>query len=253
MTSVAVLYSGGADESSELLFSYMAVQPTAARKVVLNTFVTTLKSAGVWQKLDLLYVLAAHDAQAGRLNWIAPQTFPLVQSGTVTFTTDQGFTGNATDGRLDVSGTWTPGQMTQNSAIAGCYVRTAASYNGSTTYYSLYTGSGRILRRPATEANIEWRINDGTTGTTGVAGQTGHFAVRRTTSSERSLWREGSQVTTATATSTANGNVFRLFNANGAGFGDPQLSLAYAGAQIDDTAMAAFNTAIGALKTGIGF
>lgn len=254
MTSVAVLYSGGqGDEASELLFSYMAVQPTAARKVILNAFITTLKGAGIWQKLDLLYVLAAHDAQAARLNWIAPQANALVATNSPVFTVDQGYAGDAVAARLELA-SWTPGQQTQNSAVLGIYVRTAASYDGATLRMDLFTSPSRMNRRNSTDsAAYQFRVNDGTSATVAVAAQTGHFAVRRTASNERSLWREGAQVTTNSQASTAAPTKFELFAINGTAPSDSQLSLAYAGAQIDDTAMAAMHTAIASLKTGIGF
>ena len=54
---------------AEALFARMTTPPTDARKTVINTFITSLKTAGVWTKLDVLYVFAAADQQAALLNW----------------------------------------------------------------------------------------------------------------------------------------------------------------------------------------
>lgn len=59
-------YSYDPDASS--LFSRMTVQPNGARKALYNSLIMGLKSAGIWSKLDGLWITAAHDAQAARLN-----------------------------------------------------------------------------------------------------------------------------------------------------------------------------------------
>jgi hypothetical protein len=40
----------------------------ACRNAVIDTFIKALVSGGVWDKLDVLYVFAAHDSQAALLN-----------------------------------------------------------------------------------------------------------------------------------------------------------------------------------------
>lgn len=247
---------GQLDASSELLFGLMQVQPSPARKTVLDTFVKTLKSAGIWQKLDLLYVLAAHDAQAARLNWIAPSQFALTATNSPTFTADQGYTGDGTAALLVATG-YNPNSVsgarqTLNSVSLGHFTRTAATYDGSTTRIDLYTGTTRLNRRNSSATDYSWRINDGTSANTAVAGQTGHFAGRRTASNERSLWRDGSQLATNSQASTTLATGFQFFGVAGS-LSNAQISLGYIGSAFDDGQMATMNTAIAALKTGVGF
>lgn len=52
------------------LLARMSVQPTTARASAINRLYVDLSLAGVLAKLDLFYVMAAHDAQAARLNWV---------------------------------------------------------------------------------------------------------------------------------------------------------------------------------------
>ncbi|MFG1464231.1 hypothetical protein V5F77_15175 [Xanthobacter sp. DSM 24535] len=52
------------------LLARMSVPPAAARKAQLDGLVQTLLAAGIWTKLDAFYILAAHDAQAARLNLV---------------------------------------------------------------------------------------------------------------------------------------------------------------------------------------
>jgi len=71
----------------------MSVAPSAARQLVIDALIRQLKDAGVWAKLDVLYVIAAHDIQAGRVNWKNPGTFTATEVSAPTFTTDRGYAG----------------------------------------------------------------------------------------------------------------------------------------------------------------
>lgn len=59
-----------AQAETDALVARMEIAPSAARKKLIDDLIVELKSWGIWQKLDLLYILAAHDAQAARLNWV---------------------------------------------------------------------------------------------------------------------------------------------------------------------------------------
>ena len=85
-------YLGG-DETAAIIAA-MTVKPNAARTTAIDNLVYALKNGGVWAKLDVLYVLAAHHEQAGRINWKNPGTFDLTAGNSPSFTTDTGFTGS---------------------------------------------------------------------------------------------------------------------------------------------------------------
>lgn len=238
-------------EDANRLFGRMSGHLSPERKALISETLGDMEDAGILAKLDLFYCLAAHNAQSARLNWVST-AYPLIVTGAPVFTANVGYAGDGVSARLDV-GTWAPVKAVQDSVTLGLFVRTAATYDGATVRYGLSTGASRLLRRSTTEANVEWRANDGTNANTAVAGQTGHIAVRRTASNERSIWRNGAQVATNSQASTANGTRFDMFHANGFSFGDPQYSVAYAGAALSNQEMADMNTIISALKTGIGF
>jgi hypothetical protein len=87
---------GGFSPEAEALFAAMTVQPDNARKIIINDMIVALIAAGVWDKLDLFYTMAAHDEQAGRLNWVSPGNDTLATGpGNVapTFTVDMGYSG----------------------------------------------------------------------------------------------------------------------------------------------------------------
>jgi hypothetical protein len=82
------------DPSAVALFAAMTVQPSTARKGAYNALIVALKNAGVWQRLDVLYVLAVGTAQQASLNWINPGTATTSPVGSPVFTTDTGITGS---------------------------------------------------------------------------------------------------------------------------------------------------------------
>src|SRR5262252_6152224 len=63
------------DSASLAIFAAFSTPPDTTRKGVIDTCVRALKSAGVWTKLDVLYLFAAADSQAARVNWKNPGTY----------------------------------------------------------------------------------------------------------------------------------------------------------------------------------
>ena len=107
------------------LFARMTTEPDAARKGLINTLIGSLITAGVWAKMDALYVLAAHDAQAARLNWRSA-AFNMTAISTPTFTADRGYAGDGVLSHLDCN--FNPNAaifMSQNSCHVGAWQRTA--------------------------------------------------------------------------------------------------------------------------------
>ena len=103
---------GGGGSASAFDSDYQAVldrastlgytAPSASQQTLQNTLVTDLKTAGIWDKLDALYIMANDGSREfGRLNWAAPSTFELSEVNSPTFTSNQGFTGNGTSSTLD--------------------------------------------------------------------------------------------------------------------------------------------------------
>ena len=104
--------------------------PQSDQQELQNTLVTSLKSAGVWDKLDLFYVFASDcDSDFATLNWKAPSTFQISKVSSPTFTTDVGFSGNGTSYYLDTD--YTPSDdgnnYTQDAASFGFFISSLGS------------------------------------------------------------------------------------------------------------------------------
>lgn len=147
-SSVTSEYQAVLDRATAL--GYTA--PSTAQKTKQNTLVAALKSAGIWTSLDVFYVFATDgDRNFAKINWKSPSAFLCTESNTPTFTTNVGFTGNASNMRLDTGfNLRTHGvNFTQNEAgmygyfsgtfdgmLSGTFVTSATTFRASTgTYY----------------------------------------------------------------------------------------------------------------------
>ena len=76
--------------------------PSAAQQTLQDTLVRDLKTAGVWSKLDALYIMANDGSREfGSLNWASPSNFALSEVSSPTFTSNEGFMGNGLSSTLD--------------------------------------------------------------------------------------------------------------------------------------------------------
>lgn len=91
------------DPDAVAYFASMTVQPDATRKGLINSAFLSLKAAGVYAKLDTLHLVAAHDAQAARLN-IKGAAYSLTVVNAPTFTVDRGYQGDGVSASLVITG-----------------------------------------------------------------------------------------------------------------------------------------------------
>lgn len=63
-------------ETSTVLAGF-SVQPDDTRIELMDVFIGQLKSDNLWDILDCLYIMSAHDEQAARVNWKSPGDFAL--------------------------------------------------------------------------------------------------------------------------------------------------------------------------------
>lgn len=89
------------DADSIALFEKMTIQPTSARKNNINDSIVSLKSAGVWDKIDQLIVGVAHDVQASTLDWKGKSNITLVNSPS--FTIDSGIVPDGLSSYIDLN------------------------------------------------------------------------------------------------------------------------------------------------------
>lgn len=186
----------------------MTAKPTIARRRLIDTTIRNLKSAGLWDKFDLFYILAAHDEQAGRVNWKSPSANTLSVVNSPTFTANTGFTTNGTDNRLNTG--WAPSDgvnFTQNSAGLSAWVTSSAA--ATNPAIGTATVADVFLQPRNGSNNLVYRVNQaGSTTAAGVATAAGFSAVYRSGASATKSRRNGADLGSAgSAASTSRSAV----------------------------------------------
>ncbi len=247
-------------EEALALFAQMSVAPSEARKAVIDALIVSLKNTGIWTKLDVLYLFAAHDAQAARLNWIEPAgSFNATAVNSPTFTVDRGYAGDGATSYLNsnFNPTAAAGQYALDSAHIGVWSRTSgvrleaefgaelSADNDSTTFYINADG------------NLYFNMNqDGFDSTTAPVA-TGHFVGRRSGAAATALFRNAVSVFTTTRASTVMPNfTFYIDGQNRNNVlthpSNRELAAVHAGANLTDSDITDFYAALNTYMVAVG-
>lgn len=234
---------GGYRPEALALFARMTTPPTQLRKFYINRLINDLIGAGAWEKLGVLYVFAAADSQAAKLNWLTSGS--ATEVGSPTFTADRGYVGvssgyltgatNPVGSATDISfGTWfltTPASSGYGLGVSGTALGGGlyVPYNGSNS--SIYLGSAT----PSTFTRAPGYV---AASRADAAGYT-----RRNGSANTS-------VTDAGGASTGSNSVMLWDGA--LGYYDGQLALAHYGQALTGSQLAAAETAFSAYLTAVG-
>lgn len=124
---------GGFEAETKALVARFTTPATRQRKVWINRLIKALKTAGVWQKLDALYVAAAADSQAATRNW-KQDLYNATAIASPAFVADRGFTGNGTSSYLQTGFTASSAvspKYLQDSAAVGAWMLTDVAAEGA--------------------------------------------------------------------------------------------------------------------------
>lgn len=230
----------------------MTVQPDATRKGLIGALIDGLKNDGVWAKLDWLSVLAAHDAQAARINWRNPSQVS-TEVNAPTFTTDRGYIGafgpiaNLDTGVLDSAA----GNSTQDSSTLFAWVNLIGASGGS----AIGTVTGTAHRIRVIAATSRNYAVHGSSGALAVAAapSTGLFSGSRINSTTVNGYYNGALDGTAAATtSTAPAAVNISILSAASGGSDNRVAAAGWGAGLNATENLALYTRLNTFLTAIG-
>lgn len=121
----------GVDPDAAALIARFTTPPSQSAASIINTRILALKSKGLWDTFDALYVLAAESSQAALQNW-RQNLYNGTIAGSVTFTANVGMQGDGTTGYIDTGfnpATAVGPKFTQNSATIGFWSQTAGQAN----------------------------------------------------------------------------------------------------------------------------
>lgn len=237
------------DTDAHALFARMNVQPNAARKNAINTLITSLKSSGVWASLDYFYMLAAHTAQAARLNWVANDE--LLAVGAPVVTPDRGVKGDGVAAYLELPFNQASlAKAQQNNASWLLGVRS----EGATNRFLIGAASAIRFSFSPAATGINVRNTQGASNDTVDCPRTGRFGSTRAGASVHTIYRNGSSVMSSSTPSVAAASSSMFILRGGTLCSDGDVTYCAGGAgltpqqQIDtDAALVTYLTALGAL------
>lgn len=216
------------------LFAEMTSEPDSTRKGLISTAIIELKNAGVWAKLDRLWVLAAHDSQSSLLEWKNPTRVITPISGP-TFTVDRGWQGNGSQSLdLNFNPSTEGSSFTLNSASCGFYRRTNESAQDRWDM-----GRWEKLRMQVRYTTTVARMGINRTGVNSASAnpprQIGHFCFQRANATTEQIYHDGVFIGNSTQnTSEIIDSTIYLMGVNSNGSTIVQYSFAYVGAGLSE-------------------
>lgn len=201
-------FNTGADPAYVLpqtssLTGQFTTAPVAVRKTLINTTINEMAVCGLWDRLDFLYMLAAADSQAARLNWKSAGNNTLIVNGAPTFTTDRGYTGTGNLANyLDTSFLETTGIQSQNDRHLGVYVLSSIALSGASD-----AGSARVnMNSSSGTSNLVVQMSTNAASNTAVSSSLGFSLSQRDNSANYTVSKNAaarSTVVQASLVSTA--------------------------------------------------
>ena len=120
-----------ANAEAEAFVSAMGVAPDAARKAAIDTFFSSIKfgatsETNILAKMDAMYLLASHDADAALINAAEPGSFDCLKVNAPNFVADRGYSGGTNKAlNTQLVPSTLVGKMSQNNAHISLWDLTA--------------------------------------------------------------------------------------------------------------------------------
>jgi hypothetical protein len=121
---------------AQAFFTRLATPPAAGRAARYDALIRTVIAAGVWARLDALYLLAAADAATALTNLVSSD-YAATAVNSPTFTADHGYTGGSTkyiDSHFNPSTALSP-RFIQDSATLAHWTISSADDGEAIGYY----------------------------------------------------------------------------------------------------------------------
>jgi hypothetical protein len=255
-----IVGGGGFDADYQAVLDYATTQgytlPSAGQQILQNQLVVDLKDGGIWSTLDLMYLFATNgDSDFATINFKNANNFQLIKVNSPTFTTNQGFTGDALTAKLSTANGGNEYNLLNDAINPTVNSVTSLSYCNvisGTIQYLL----GAIQLTPSVIGyhfgrQIATRVNSSVS--TNVGFSNNFSGIRRNTSSSFDLI-DGSSITNIGQDSVNFPNqTLGILGRDGAtpNFSNAQISFFTHGASLTDTEIADVKTIIETYLTAI--
>jgi hypothetical protein len=248
------------DSDAWAIITAMTNRPPYARQTLIKNLVESLKTAGLWTKIDRLFVLAAADSQASLLDWkshATKLTATTANSTSPTFTADRGWqgggAGTTVGGYLsgEFNATVGTNQLAQDSNHLAVWVHQASTAASVGLYRE--AGGGQMLIACKSSTAVLWSMNmSGSSDSPAQTGDgTGFYAHSRQASTGYASYQAAnSNAITRTSAAPASGTFHVL--RGGSGYSNARVSAACWGAGLSSTEVGDLRTALQTYMVGVG-
>ncbi|QIG76562.1 hypothetical protein EVC27_037 [Rhizobium phage RHph_I1_6] len=206
--------------------------PSLVLREQVDVLIQEMKAAGSWVKRDRVHIYAFPDE---RCCIDLKTATALVPQGGLTFTADQGYTGDGTSGWIPVLTYSESNLVQQDSVNLACYSLTA----GSNSNYHVGNGNGSIKVRGRTTNNSGGSANTTTLLPSEAYGNNApvDVAIQRAASNQQRLYINGSSHATDSTTSSAVNNSSITAFRNSGSFADCQIAAIRVGGSLTNSEM----------------
>ncbi|UVF60305.1 hypothetical protein SEA_MURP_31 [Gordonia phage Murp] len=232
--------------------SRMTVLPPQGRQVVIETLVNALMAAGIWDKLDGLYLLAAHTEQAAKINWRGGPAQDLVNVNGCLFSTNSGITGDGSTSYLDPL---LPGNAGDNYAQNSAFMASWVIGNLASNTAMDISGAGGAYINPRTASNvIAVRANNSSSAVYSQATATsaGLTAWSRSASTGFTVYRDGAVHGTSTSVSDAFNSTPIYLLRNASSYSGRKIAFAAWGGALTDAQQSSLYSAVRTYLLAVG-
>ncbi len=235
------------------LFDRMSVRPDFDHRLAINTLIKALKDYDLWDRLDGLYLFAAHTQQAALLNWRRDAANMTAVNSPV-FTADVGFTGDGATSYL--TNTSADAVNTGPTDIAtSLWIKTRRTV-GSWDF----SWSGWEARIFTDNNAVSWRLCDGSGDSVSVsnANQPGMYITSRSSDVGSRIYKDGGLIKSNTRPYTVDGTytvtipIYIGVTSGASGFTDGTYSMASYGGSMTGGEAALFYNAVNTYMDAVG-
>jgi hypothetical protein len=241
----ALIAAQTADPDAQALFARMQALGTRVdirSRLLISAGISGLKAAGLWAKLDVLYVFGMPDANSAVLNWKSTNYTATISPSGESFSAGLGFKGDGASGYINSNFNPTTAvtpNFTQNSASLGVWpLEDIAESNKDDA-----GNTAALIRTYNFATSFSFRLNStGSQASPSIAKQSfGLTWVSRSASTGYTYGHNGQTLGTITDTSTTPSNDTILFNSGRVSpSSSKRLGLGFIGGAMSSADMAAF-------------
>jgi hypothetical protein len=217
------------------LASNITPAPAISWLTAVDTAITNLKAAGIWQTFDLFYGFSAVGANARTYNWVDITTGRLTANGTLNYVDNGYAASDGTTGWFSSSFNVNSGKATDGNAEFGYFCLSEALTESVCPFGTSGGKSSFSMQATSTAvANLSAKLNTSSAASfSSKWGSTvGHFVLQQNTTTQLEAYLDGTSLGTSTQTHSADTGTVQIFKNSASAFTSRQTAFVHYGSKL---------------------